>query len=486
MNKIAAIIFILVCSPATSFAAQESGSRVYVVSGDVFVAQGKNPAHRVINSEPIVSNMRVNTGDNSAAMLKFEDGQVVTMQANSTFRVQEYRYDATQIQKSNIAFSMFKGGMRFVTGLIGQQRKQAFRLLTPNATIGIRGTDFMVAKVGKSIYSQALTGSIGMTNAAGTAVVDAGQFAAVASPGALASVVPASAVPAGTFTELLSIPVDPSAISAPAPEPVVSGTGVGAAAPPAGIPLGMSGGALAGMAGSGSESAQAQTTVSPEVGVQESAEPKKIAVQEEPVADERSGMGLTGKIGTLGYGGEMTFGISDSFSSRIGVNAFFYRYNAKSNLLNYDFKLKLQTVSAIADWYPFSGSFRTSVGLFYNNNKLKFRANPTGGSFSINGVNYSATQVGSFAGTMSFDKTASYAGIGWGNPVAKQKGWGIVSDMGVLFQGKPQFDLVATCTDPLVCAQLSADTEAERIKLKKNLKFFRWWPVVSFGISYQW
>ena len=40
----------------TMTSAQASGGRVYVVNGEVFVAQGKSAAHRVTENEPVVSN----------------------------------------------------------------------------------------------------------------------------------------------------------------------------------------------------------------------------------------------------------------------------------------------------------------------------------------------------------------------------------------------------------------------------------------------
>lgn len=452
MKRIAAVILTLVLFPAISSAAQEAGSRVYVVSGDVFVTQGKNPAHRVTNSEPVVPDTLVNTGDNSAALLKFEDGQVVTMQANSTFQVREYRYDAMQVENSNIVFLLAKGGTHFITGQIGQQNNQAFKLLTSSSTIRIRGTDFMVVKAGNSIYSQVLDGSISMSNAAGTTVLEAGQSAVVASPTVLASLDSASAIPLGTFSALLSIPVNPSAITASAPV-AVQGPVAGAAPHPAD--------ALA-------------------------ATPAKVEEQNKTGADGKSAMGLTGKAGTLGYGAELNFGISDSVSSRVGLNAYTYKLNANSSLLNFNFKWQLQTASALVDWYPFSGSFRSSVGLLYNNNKVSLTAKPIGGSFVINGVSYSTAQIGSLKGTMSFNKAAPYIGLGWGNPLAKGKGWGLVTDFGVLAQGKPKVDLVVTCTDPLICAQLQTDAAAESTKLEKDLRHFRWWPVASVGVSYQW
>ena len=217
--------------------------------------------------------------------------------------------------------------------------------------------------------------------------------------------------------------------------------------------------------------------------------PEPEPTPEPAKTDTRSGKGLTGKVGTLGYGAELSFGSSDRFSTRLGVNALTYKRTANSGTVNYDIKLQLQTAGAVVDWYPFEGSFRTSGGLFYNNNKASFASNPTAGNLIINGVTYTSAQVGSLQGTMKFNKAAPYLGIGWGSPVAKNKGWGLVSDFGVLFQGKPKTSLTATCGPALVgaaCTQLQTDAAAENAKLQSDLSNFRRWPVISLGISYQW
>ena len=446
---------------------QAASGRVYVVKGNVFVTQGKNPAHRVINNEVIVPDTLIGTGDNGAALLKFDDGQIVTMQANSALRVREYRYDAKKAENSSIIFSMLKGGMRFVTGLIGQQRKQAFRLLTPNATLGIRGTEFMVSMAGNSMYSQVQSGKISLTNAAGVTVLGAGQSAVVASSSTLASVVSASAIPAGTFSELLSIPVNPSAIVVPVPASIPVPVPAPALIP---VPV--------------PEPPVSVTT--------QAAEPPPEVILEEPSVqsetEDRSSTALIGKIGTLGVGAELNLSISDSVKARFGINygTYYSTYSRVSD--SYDSNIQLQTVSAIADWYPYQGSFRTSGGVFYNNNNATLKAIPVGGSYTVNGVQYPAAGISSLQGKMTFNAVAPYIGIGWGNPVATGKGWGMTTDIGVLFQGKPRIDMSATC-DPLIitsCTTFNANLEAERSKLENDLSNFIWWPVASIGITYQW
>ncbi|MCG6932926.1 MAG: FecR domain-containing protein [Gallionella sp.] len=453
-------------------AAPASESRVYVVSGDVYVTQGKHPAHRVVKSEPIASDTLVETRNGSAALLKFADGQVVTMQANSLFKVREYRYDPKHISNSSAVFSMFQGGMRFITGLIGKLNHQSFRLSTPNVTIGIRGTEFMLVMDGHSMYSRVLKGKIAMTNAAGMKVVRAGHTAVVSSSVKLASLVSGSAIPAGTFGALLAVPVEPSAIPAPAPEPPPV-PAMPVATPVAAVPA-------------AAETAPPIETAPPAI-PEESPEPEAA---DEMDRNSRSDLAVVGKVGSLGLGAELALGLTDSLGARIGLNAFNYNYNATSSTVNYDFKLQLQTVSALADWYPFEGSFRTSVGVMYNNNKVSLAGLPTGGTYTINGTTYNSTDVGSLQGEMAFNKVAPYIGIGWGNPAEKDKGWGFTSDIGVLFQGNPKTSLVATCSSAIAgtasCTQLQSDAAAENTKLQSDLSNFKWWPVASIGISYQW
>lgn len=236
---------IVLCALVWMTPAWAASGWIYDASGDVSIAVAKEAARRAAKNDAIVSDTVITTGDKSYAVLKFEDGQVVTMQSNSAFHVREYRYEPKQMEKSNILFSMLKGGMRFVTGLIGQRNKEAFSLSTPNATIGIRGTEFMVVMGNSPMYSQVVSGSIGMTNSAGTTVFTAGQNAIVASATTLPATISAAALPAGTFTQLGVIPVPPPT---PAPPPApAGGAATGGAA--GGSTAGATAGAAAGVSG---------------------------------------------------------------------------------------------------------------------------------------------------------------------------------------------------------------------------------------------
>lgn len=82
------------------------------------------------------------TAENSYARLKFDDGGEVVLRPNTQLRIETYRYDEKRPESDNMAMNLLKGGLRSVTGLLGRRNPAQFKLSTPNATIGIRGTHF--------------------------------------------------------------------------------------------------------------------------------------------------------------------------------------------------------------------------------------------------------------------------------------------------------------------------------------------------------
>src|SRR2546425_11702857 len=101
-------------------------------------------------------------------------------------------------------FRSLKGALRIVSGAIATRNRAAVALRTPQAMIGIRGTDFMVALVNPA-YISVLEGAVSATNAAGTVVFAAGRIGLVPASAELAGAIPASTLPeaaAAAFSNL--------------------------------------------------------------------------------------------------------------------------------------------------------------------------------------------------------------------------------------------------------------------------------------------
>lgn len=209
-------------------------------------------------------------------------------------------------------------------------------------------------------------------------------------------------------------------------------------------------------------------------------------------AAQAEGVGVYVNGGTTGFGLGLAGSMSENVTGRLSFDTWKRTITKSDSNGNYNVDLKLQNVAALADLYPFSGAFRVTVGLVANGNKATLAATPTGGTYTFNNVTYQASDVGSYSGEMKFNSTAPYLGIGWGNPVAKGKGWGLVSDFGVMFQGSPKVSSTVTCSPTLLaqvggaaaCAQLQSDVATSTAKLQEDSKNYKYWPVVSIGVSY--
>lgn len=188
-------------------------------------------------------------------------------------------------------------------------------------------------------------------------------------------------------------------------------------------------------------------------------------------AADKASFDVDAHVSTLGYGLGVAFPMTDTIAGRLGFNKFNKSFNKTSNSVNYTGDLKLSSFEALADWHLFNGVTHLTAGLMHNGNKF---AMDSTGSYTINGNPYSAT----LTSTVEFNKVAPYLGFGWSGQ-ARNTGFSFKSDFGVLFQGKPK----STVTDASGTVPAS-DLATAQADLDNELKNFKYYPVISFGIGY--
>lgn len=135
---------------------------------------------------------------NTYAQIRFIDNSEITLRPGTTFKIDDFAYDADKPDGDSAVFSLVKGGLRSITGLLGKRNKEKFQLKTPAATIGIRGTTFIAQWVEEAaavrsaaptptpgqvnpglvpgLHVAVLDGMIVVTNAGGAQNFPAGQF----------------------------------------------------------------------------------------------------------------------------------------------------------------------------------------------------------------------------------------------------------------------------------------------------------------------
>ena len=105
-------------------------------------------------------------------VLKLDDGALLLVRESARVRLEVLAAQAQADQPAQ-AFRLVVGGLRFVTGLIGKQQPASIRILTPTATVGIRGTDLDVL-VRETALVDVLPGTYVQVNS-GAVVLTAGD-----------------------------------------------------------------------------------------------------------------------------------------------------------------------------------------------------------------------------------------------------------------------------------------------------------------------
>jgi hypothetical protein len=141
-----AVLSLLVCVEQAGAQETVIGS-VRNVTGKAFlVRQGRNiPAQPKMQ---IMLNDILRTGPDGALGVILRDDTVMSLGPNSEFSLDEFAFAPVE---DNLSFvgKMTRGTATFLTGKIGQMRPEAVKIKTPNGTIGVRGTQFLVEVAGQ-------------------------------------------------------------------------------------------------------------------------------------------------------------------------------------------------------------------------------------------------------------------------------------------------------------------------------------------------
>lgn len=211
----------------SSFAQQKGAGYVANLSGPLFAVKADG-SRRILSVQSTVEpGDTLITEDKTYARVRFTDASEVTFRPQTQFQVAAYNFERESPEKDNVAFRLIKGAMRTVTGLVGKRSTEvAYRLDTPTATMGIRGTAFGVTvcvpgtcgNLAPGTYVNVIEGRVAVAPLPTT--MPTMPIPGVSVPSAVPSGVPAAAPPAA-----------PAAAAPPAAPPVAAPVAPASVAP---------------------------------------------------------------------------------------------------------------------------------------------------------------------------------------------------------------------------------------------------------------
>ena len=148
-------------------------ARVDFAVGNVTAVNAGGQSRTLAKGAQLSEGETVNT-NNGRAQLRFTDGAYVSLQPESQFRIDQYRFEGKVDGSEKGLFSLLKGGLRTVTGLVGRTNRKNYQVTTTVATIGIRGTEYTI-QYGQSVAGTVGEGEIEVCNGAGCLSVTDGE-----------------------------------------------------------------------------------------------------------------------------------------------------------------------------------------------------------------------------------------------------------------------------------------------------------------------
>jgi hypothetical protein len=177
------LVALLLWVAATCAMAAQVAGVVVQVSGAMSARSPSGAVKALQARSEVESGDTLITAAGAYALVRFIDNSELTLKPGTTVVVHQFSFDSAKPESDRAAFTLVKGGLRSVTGLLGKRSKEKFAVKTPSATIGIRGTTFFLeyltvpaSGLEPGLHVHVSAGGISIVNSAGEFRYDPGQF----------------------------------------------------------------------------------------------------------------------------------------------------------------------------------------------------------------------------------------------------------------------------------------------------------------------
>lgn len=148
--------------------------KVNFVSGPVMAYSLDGNQRLLTRGAEVNGGERLETGK-GRLQIRFTDGSFLSLQPNTIFRLDSYRFEKNKPEEGQLLFNFVQGGMRTITGAIGRVNRARYKVRTPVASLGIRGTGYASTLNNGVLTLSVDKGIVNIENEFGSSNVNAGQ-----------------------------------------------------------------------------------------------------------------------------------------------------------------------------------------------------------------------------------------------------------------------------------------------------------------------
>lgn len=148
LKNIAALVAALVAalSACGALAAGEAGT-VKTAKGSVTVERGGQKLAAAAGFRVEAADLIV-TGADSAVGITLRDNTLLSAGPNSVLNLDKFSFDATT-HAGTLDASLKRGTLAVISGKLAKADPESVRFRTPTATLGVRGTEFVIEAAGE-------------------------------------------------------------------------------------------------------------------------------------------------------------------------------------------------------------------------------------------------------------------------------------------------------------------------------------------------
>ncbi|MFC1719507.1 FecR domain-containing protein [Pseudomonadota bacterium] len=137
---------------ASSVAVAEDSSGMVVASRGEVIALSNGGSRELKQGDFVYVSDEILTSARSFAVLQFTDGAKVTVRPDSTLIIEQYLYAGGDDDAATL--NLVSGGLRVITGAMAKTNPENYKVRTPVALMGVRGTEFSIMLCGDEVCAQ--------------------------------------------------------------------------------------------------------------------------------------------------------------------------------------------------------------------------------------------------------------------------------------------------------------------------------------------
>lgn len=150
-KTIASLALILMLAVPAAVIAEDSAGMVVASRGEV-IALSNGGSRELKQGDFIFQADEIMTSARSFAVLQFVDGAKVTVRPDSTLIIEQYLYAGNDSDEATL--NLVSGGLRVITGAMAKTNPENYKVRTPVALMGVRGTEFSIMLCGEGVCNE--------------------------------------------------------------------------------------------------------------------------------------------------------------------------------------------------------------------------------------------------------------------------------------------------------------------------------------------